>query len=92
MRSRYRDAIQGDPTKSTATALILQDYWRRDLGTLNQKRSAAKDLGEILGKIRDGHHALATKATRWTEKDFIQTIGPYTGSIQTLVADYRKAF
>jgi hypothetical protein len=92
LRSRYRDAIQADPTKSSSTALILQDYWRRDLSTLDQKRSAARDLKEILGKIRDGHKALAAQANHWTARDVIQAVEPYTGAIKSLVADYRKTF
>jgi hypothetical protein len=92
LRSRYRDAIQADPTKSLATALILQDSWRRDLESLNQKRSAARDFQEILRKIRDGHKVLAAQANHWSAREVIQTIQPYTDSIQSLLADYRKVF
>jgi hypothetical protein len=92
LRSRYRDALQADTTKSSSTALILQEYWRRDLSTLNQKKAAARDLVQILEKIRGGHRKLAEQANHWTARDVIQTIGPYTVSIGNLVADYRKAF
>jgi hypothetical protein len=92
LRSRYRDAIQGDPAKSPATALIIQEYWRRDLSVLNQKKAAAQSGVEMLRRIRDGHKALAAQANHWTAKDLVQKIAPYTGSIQTLLADYRKVF
>jgi hypothetical protein len=92
LRSRYRDAIQADPAKNAAVALVLQEYWRRDLQTLNQKRAAARDFEEILVKIRDGHKVLAAQASHWNTSEVIRTIAPYTGSIQSLVGDYRKAF
>jgi hypothetical protein len=92
LRSRYRDAIQADATKNSAAALIVQEYWRRDLALLNQKKAAAQSAVGMLAKIRDGHRALAAQANQWSAKELVQTIAPYTGSIQSLLADYRKVF
>jgi hypothetical protein len=92
LRSRYRDAIAGDTAHNSASALIIQEYWRRDLAGLDHKRTAAKNAVEMLNKIRDGHHSLAASSGQWNAKELVQAIEPYTDSMQRLFAEYGKVF
>ena len=92
LRSRYRDALPADTAKNPAVALLLQEYWRRDLNDLNRKRSAAHDVQTVLAKIRDCHKALAAQAGHWKAREVVEAVAPYTVSIQGLMTDFRAAF
>jgi hypothetical protein len=89
---RFRQTIQADKTKNPAIQLLLQDRWREELETLAKKRRAARDFQQILVKIRDGHHQLASQVDHWTAKELYQTLSPYTASIQHLAGDFHSAF
>ncbi len=89
---RFRQAIQADKTKNPAVHLLLQDRWRANLESQENRRRAARDLQQILVKIRDGHHQLAAQVDHWSAIELRQTLSPYSSSIRQLVRDFQVAF
>jgi hypothetical protein len=92
VRSRYRDAMDRDPTHSPAIAVFIQNSWRTELAAIDQKRAAAKAMQDILVKIRDGHKKLAADAGAWNTREVAEFLTPYAGSIQTLTHEFKKTF
>ncbi len=92
LRTRYKEAILSDQTKSRTSDLLVQYQWRHDLETLENRRQAAEDYQKILAKIRDGHIELAAQADHWTVKDVYQTLNSYSSSIRGLIMDFKAAF
>jgi hypothetical protein len=87
---RFRQAIQDDKNKNPTTLLLLQDRWRENLETFENKRHATRDFQEILAKIRDGHHQLAAQVDRWTSREVHQALSPYTVSIRQRIEECQR--
>src|SRR5205085_8352556 len=108
LRSFYRSSIQEHQKYADALVkpaggesgvpqdplpvIQVKQLWDRDVNDIDEKIAAANAYAKLLDNVATAHQKLYESRNKLSSKEAIQIASQYSKSIQSLVADFRKAF